>query len=165
MSAELISSGPFDLLFFPDIKTESAVQGHLILQHAVNTTTCLSNTLTTDISHGCILKVSQTTIDTHYSNVFWTSVSTSENTVCLNCTAQAGDRPKKYVRLHVKFSLVLFDFIETTTLRNWYRQQMHNSTIYVFFQLLSSYMFRYCHHPQDAYTVISLKHTAKHNFQ
>jgi len=65
MSAELINSGPFDLLFFPDVKTVSSFRSHLILQHAVNTciTTCLSNTLTIDMSHGCILKVSQTTID------------------------------------------------------------------------------------------------------
>jgi len=35
---------------------------------------------------------------------------------------------------------------------------MHNSTIYVFFLLRSSYMFWDCRHPQGAYTKISLKH-------
>jgi len=119
MFAELINSGPFDSLFFPNIKTASAFQSHLILQHAVNITTCLSNTLAIDISHGCTLKVSQATIDARYSNVFWTSVRTSQNTVCLNSTDHAGDRSNNYVRLlqHVKFPLVLFDFIQTKTLK------------------------------------------------
>lgn len=37
-------------------------------------------------------------------------------------------------------------------LKLWQYQQMQNSTIYVLFILLSSYMFRYCRHPQPAYT-------------
>ena len=36
-----------------------------------------------------------------------------------------------------------------------YAQQMHNSTVSVFFLLLSFCMFRHCHHPRGAYAKIS----------
>jgi hypothetical protein len=108
MSAELFHSGSFDLLFFTDIKTVSAFQSHLILQHAVNITKCLSNTLTIDVSRGCILKVSQTTVD---SNVLRTSVRTSENSLSQlyrpsrrqlkKVRTAAREVPIDFVRFHV----------------------------------------------------------------
>jgi len=42
---------------------------------------------------------------------------------------------------------------------------MHNSTIYVFFLLLSSNMFGQCYHLQGAYTKISSKQTAINTLQ
>ena len=44
-------------------------------------------------------------------------------------------------------------------------QLQHNSTVYVLFLLLSSYMFWPCHHLQGAYTIISLKCTAINSLQ
>jgi len=37
-------------------------------------------------------------------------------------------------------------------------KQIHNSTTYIYFLLLSFYMFRHYRHIQGAYTKISLKH-------
>jgi len=50
-------------------------------------------------------------------------------------------------------------------LKLWPHQQMHIATIFVFFVLLSSYMFRHCRHPQVTYTKISLNHAVIHNLQ
>ena len=50
-------------------------------------------------------------------------------------------------------------------LKLWSHQQMRNSTFYVFFVLLSSYMFRHCRYPQVTYIKISLKLAVIHNLQ
>jgi hypothetical protein len=55
----------------------------------------------------------------------------------------------------------LTDLNTWSLLNIWQHQQMHASTIYVFFLLVSSYMFRRCRHLYGAYTKISLKHTGK----
>jgi len=41
-------------------------------------------------------------------------------------------------------------------------QQMHNYTIYIFFLLLSCYMFRHYRQLQEAHTKISLKHSSNY---
>lgn len=110
MSAELINSGPFDLSFFPDIKTVSALQSHLILQHAVNITTCLSNTLTIDTSRGCISNHDRRSLLKCFLNV---STCLREHSLSQLYRPSRRQFKKNCVRLHVKFTLVLFDFIET----------------------------------------------------
>jgi hypothetical protein len=44
----------------------------------------------------------------------------------------------------------------------WQHQQMHNATAYIFFLLLSSYMFRCNRHLQGAYTKIIKTYSNKY---
>jgi len=61
--------------------------------------------------------------------------------------------------------LLYCSFRELLCIKSLVKQQMHNSAIYVFFLLLSYYMFRHCCYPQGAYTKFSSKHTAILNLQ
>jgi len=54
---------------------------------------------------------------------------------------------------------------ELVYIKSLAKQQMHDSVIYVFFLLLSYYMFQHCCHTQGAYTKIALKHRAILNLQ
>ena len=83
---------------------------------------------------------------------------------CSNCTvgiccAKLGD--VSYIGNNTSVGLNTVHSVHYETLKLGSRQQMHNYTIYAFFLLLISYMFRHCCHPQGTYTKISLKHNVR----
>ena len=62
------------------------------------------------------------------------------------------------------YTHILFHSMYIVILKLCKHQQMHSSTIYVFFSVIS-FMFQHFHHPRSLYTNISLKRTAICNLQ